>query len=408
MTIVRSENLPRNPCDGSESGELNAPSSRSVQQVPRVAFTSVKRKIEEVDRRSDGNTDSDPEMDEDCDVMDVDIAEVNFKVPVTVKTERQVRTTPPSAEPLPKKVKIDHNESQAVENATPADRRPPRTNPRNQDLPVSASDPRWLQGFMNTVILWAGSQRGWKIPKSTLVKVLQKIFDAVFPEINYKVTLKGPVLKLATQHLSKWRSNIGSTALAMMIHFCSHTREEADPDESPKPECKDIAREFLKKLKFLYKDSENPSKGTAFQSPFILYMIASTHLNAILHYVDIPELKTKELALGDGMGQGVILLVVLALERALTFIRDKIINVEEILDQIAAGSKIDFRLPKISKPGRGENIKRSHQFNERNWSKETAQYMISLNRRNRADIRAIVAAASPLSRADDSEMEVDE
>ncbi|KAH7904888.1 hypothetical protein BJ138DRAFT_1106444 [Hygrophoropsis aurantiaca] len=401
--------------------------SKPIPQAPRVVSTSVKRKVEEMSIPETEGEDSEVEIigDED-DLMDVDIPEAQVKAPPTAKKERGHRTTSSTsvgvvkpALPLPKKVKTEQDDSTGIPSGSQATtstvRKVPRTKFRNQDLPVATSDARWLQDYMNTVILWAGSQHGWDIPKPSLVNAIQIIFDAVFPEIEYEVTTDGALFKVTSQRLSEWRSNIGSTALALMINFCSHARDDT-PEGSPKLECKQIARNFLKDIKFIYQDPNNRSKETAYYSVFVLQIIASTHLSAISAYVDIPELQTKELALGDGMGQGVILLGVIALERALTFIRDEVINVQELLHQIATGSKLDIKLPKVLNPGTGKDTNKPYQFNEQNWPSQTRSYLISLTSRNRSQIRAIVAAAaellaksttSSLSSTDDTEMAED-
>ncbi|KAH7903023.1 hypothetical protein BJ138DRAFT_1198552 [Hygrophoropsis aurantiaca] len=186
----------------SEQEELDIPISRSVVQTPRVVSTSAKRKIEETSIPETEGEDSDIEIADGGYLMDVDIPEAKVEAPPTVKAERESRRTTSStsvttvvksALPLPKRVKTEQDDgagelsgSQATENTTSTVRRVPRTKFRNSDLPISTSDPRWLQDYMNTVILWAGSQRGWELPKLSLVKAIQKIFDFVFPEIDYE------------------------------------------------------------------------------------------------------------------------------------------------------------------------------------------------------------------------------
>lgn len=50
---------------------------------------------------------------------------------------------------------------------------------------------------------------------------------------------------------------------------------------------------------------------TAYLSAFVLQMIASTHLSAVVDHASVPALNTDELALGKGM-DGVIVLCVVA------------------------------------------------------------------------------------------------
>jgi hypothetical protein len=104
------------------------------------------------------------------------------------------------------------------------------------------------------------------------------------------------------QQLSEWRSNIGSTALAIIINFCSHIMD------APKA---NIAKQLLQNYAFMYEDSDNMTQDTAYLSVFVLQMIASTHLSTIIDHADVPTLHTDELTLGKGM-DGVIMLCVVA------------------------------------------------------------------------------------------------
>ena len=47
---------------------------------------------------------------------------------------------------------------------------------------------------MDTVILWAGGQSSiWSIPDETLATALQGIFSAIYPDVQYEVTVQGAV-----------------------------------------------------------------------------------------------------------------------------------------------------------------------------------------------------------------------
>jgi hypothetical protein len=100
------------------------------------------------------------------------------------------------------------------------------------------------------------------------------------------------------QRLSEWRSNIGSTALAIVVDFCSRIKDA--PNDL-------VAKQLLKDCAFVYEDPDNISRETAYLSAFVLQMIASTHLSA-----SVPALNTDELALGKGM-DGVIVLCIVAM-----------------------------------------------------------------------------------------------
>ncbi|KAG1866910.1 hypothetical protein F4604DRAFT_1927890 [Suillus subluteus] len=205
----------------------------------------------------------------------------------------------------------------------------------NNDLPIPA-DSKWVKAFLSTMLLWAGSQPNpWEIPESAMADALQEIFNVAYPDVKYKVNTNGAVFTVAQQQLSEWRSNIGSTALAIIIDFCLRIMDAPNTD---------IAKQLLQNYTFMYEDLDNISWDTAYLSAFLLRMIASTHLSAIIDHADVPMLHTDKLALGKGM-DGVIVLCVVALERALKFIKDKVIKVEDVLTSMTTG-KSGVKLPK--------------------------------------------------------------
>lgn len=66
----------------------------------------------------------------------------------------------------------------------------------NRDLPVPC-DQRWSHSFMSTAILWYSVQKNiWNIPKEDFASALQRIFNVVYPDINYRVTPAGAVFAL--------------------------------------------------------------------------------------------------------------------------------------------------------------------------------------------------------------------
>jgi hypothetical protein len=104
------------------------------------------------------------------------------------------------------------------------------------------------------------------------------------------------------QRLSEWRSNIGSTALAIIVDFCSRVQNIAN---------KDVAQALLEDFKFLYEDEDNMTRETAYKSAFLQQLIASAHLTAIIDHTDVPALDTDNLAKGKYM-DGLIVLCTIA------------------------------------------------------------------------------------------------
>ena len=278
-----------------------------------------------------------------------------------------------------------------------------------------------MKAFLNTAVLWAGSQDNlWEISEHEMADALQEIFDVVYPDVPYKVTINGSVFAIVSfassfciilscahnvlslktlQHLSEWRSNIGSTALAIVVDFCS--RVKGVPE-------KDIAQALLEDFAFLYEDTDNRTRETAYKSSFLQQLIASAHLSAIIDHTDVPALGTDELTKGKNT-EGLIVLCVIAvsisfidsfrcstrlwqLERALTFIRDDIINVDDVLASLASG-KFAVKLPKVLNKATGKESSGQYQFSYQNWRDQVEDYKSSIKTRTEDEIKDIIAFA---------------
>lgn len=83
---------------------------------------------------------------------------------------------------------------------TPEDSVKPRAQYRITDLPVPIqADQRWAKKFLPTVILWAGSQEDcWNFPDATLLRHIQVIFNATYPELDLMVVQNGVVFSLVS------------------------------------------------------------------------------------------------------------------------------------------------------------------------------------------------------------------
>jgi len=85
----------------------------------------------------------------------------------------------------------------------------------------------------------------------------------------------------------EWRSNFGSTAIAIIIDFMAHN-EDANAE--------DLAESLLLNYAYLYEDPDNLDKTTTFQSPLVLQLIATSHLQATIGHADVPALNTSALS----------------------------------------------------------------------------------------------------------------
>ncbi|KAG2090358.1 uncharacterized protein F5147DRAFT_780314 [Suillus discolor] len=188
---------------------------------------------------------------------------------------------------------------------------------QNTDLPpIMLEDGAWRRSFIPTVFLWAGSQPNfWCIEAEKLHPALQAIFDVAFPGMNHNVQPKGPIMGLVNQRLCSWRSNFGSTAIALVTNFLATSKDnDIDNDEDEDDYEQELAASLLENWAFLYEDPDNCDPNKIYRSVFILEMIESAHINATAGSLDVPALNTDALRL-NGM-QGVIAASAAALERA--------------------------------------------------------------------------------------------
>ncbi|KAG2159112.1 uncharacterized protein EDB93DRAFT_1100137 [Suillus bovinus] len=203
-----------------------------------------------------------------------------------------------------------------------------RSTYRNSDLPPQCQDQWWPKHFLSTLYLWASSQNDlWQFADTSLVEVLQSIFDVVYPDLQYKVTAQGSVFGVATQRLAEWRSNFGSTGLTIMIDFFAQNK-----DTNPK----DLSEALMEEFMFLFEDLDHSDKMKAFRSPFMIYIVGHTHVTAI---------KTDVLA-ASGMA-GVLALCATSLKCAVKCLGAGAIDIDaDILDMCPAQLKRKLRTPK--------------------------------------------------------------
>ncbi|KAG1793707.1 uncharacterized protein HD556DRAFT_1476976 [Suillus plorans] len=192
---------------------------------------------------------------------------------------------------------------------------------RNTDLPsMMLEDGAWRRTFIPTVFLWAGAQpKFWTIETEQLLPALQSIFDVAYPGTNHNIQPKGPIIGLVNQRLCSWRSNFGSTAIALVTNFLAASKaDEDDEDEDDTSDFEQVlATNLLEDYAFLYEDPETRDPDQIYRSIFMLEMIEAAHINAIAGFLDVPALNTHGLHL-NGM-QAVIAACAAALERAFSF-----------------------------------------------------------------------------------------
>ncbi|KAG1759769.1 hypothetical protein EDD22DRAFT_782077, partial [Suillus occidentalis] len=158
----------------------------------------------------------------------------------------------------------------------------------NMDLPPGChEDGKWVRVFLPTVFLWLGAQEElWVLADAKLLKACKEIFKVVYPDICYSPTMSGSVFGVVTQRVGEWRSNFGSTALAIAIDFCA-SNQDSTPAE--------LSNLLLAQYAFLYPNPDNIDKSETFRSAFVQELLATAHLSRIIGHADVPALDTDSL-----------------------------------------------------------------------------------------------------------------
>ncbi|KAI6104116.1 hypothetical protein F5141DRAFT_1216667 [Pisolithus sp. B1] len=88
--------------------------------------------------------------------------------------------------------------------------------------PTLQEDRKWTKQVLPALMTWARSLSDpWVIPDQDMMRALQIIIITVNPNFSDLTLIcpGTPIFILATQQLSIWHSNFGSTALTIMAHF---------------------------------------------------------------------------------------------------------------------------------------------------------------------------------------------
>ncbi|KAF8550640.1 hypothetical protein OG21DRAFT_1524998 [Imleria badia] len=382
---------PRIPSTPNNDAEFEA---SQIPPSPHIPSAARKRKMEDVQDSNREGAESDMQIDTD----------ITHKIRTTTSStshQTSVSVTMEDTQPVVKKAKIEAGKETQAETRTTtasvdaAESKTTRTagtetkshsEYKNSDLPIPA-DHRWTNAFMDTAILWAGGQANiWSIPDETLVAALQKIFTAVYPNVQYK-------------RLLEWRSGFGSTALVMVIHFFWEIIKDNVKSEDSKAMAREIARQLISPphFPFTHEDCDDLDPACNFHSDFILKLIATAHLGKIASAVDIQSLEMAKLQKGYGM-ECIVALAAAALERAFTLVRDGVIDIQNAVKEMA-NNKGKVKLPKTLNKATRNMSKGTSMFSMSNWGSETQSYAISVTKKgpeNTADI--IFSAYASLDR----------
>ncbi|KAG1876644.1 hypothetical protein DFJ58DRAFT_182878 [Suillus subalutaceus] len=255
----------------------------------------------------------------------------------------------------------------------------------NTDLPPGChKDGKWARKFLPTIFLWLGAQDElWTITDAKLLHACQEIFKVVYPNIRYKVVTSGSVFDVVTQSLNEWRSNFGSTALAVVINFLNSNRDT--PPQS-------LTKLFLHKFAFLYPDPENINKAETFHSAFVQELLATAHLSRIIGHADVPALNTDTLA-KSGIA-GALGLCAASLEYAFTLVADNTITIDNPrVPTASARRKARLKIPQSFNNVTGTEVATEHAFSVAKWGLKTASFIQGANKKGIDSIQLTMSMA---------------
>ncbi|KAG2111405.1 hypothetical protein BD769DRAFT_1392122 [Suillus cothurnatus] len=121
-----------------------------------------------------------------------------------------------------------------------------------------------------------------------------------------------------------------------------------------------MAASLLEGYAFLFVDPDTCKASEIYRSVFILQMIATTHLNAIAGFIDVPELDTR--ALSSTKMESVIGACAVALEHALKLVAEK--------EKKSTNLKTPLKINKST----GKESSTPLAFSELNWGQYTTDY----------------------------------
>ncbi|KAI6013682.1 hypothetical protein PISMIDRAFT_23852 [Pisolithus microcarpus 441] len=150
---------------------------------------------------------------------------------------------------------------------------------------------------------------------------------------------------------------------------------------------------LLEDYAFLCETPGEPSSEGMFRSLFLIELLGTAHLNDIMGYVNT-QLNTKELTAGKDMA-GVIGMASAALEHAVKYIVDGIIDVDKVLAHMmeVGDGKIRFKLPRVLNKATGKNTSMSFNFSWSNWGVESMAYRDSIAKHGPEWLRATIEIA---------------
>ncbi|KAI6016433.1 hypothetical protein PISMIDRAFT_18206 [Pisolithus microcarpus 441] len=166
-----------------------------------------------------------------------------------------------------------------------------------RDLPSELMEEKlWARQIMPALLLWAGSLADpWNISDDNLMRVLRMIILTIVPSFKDKQNDIWPrmaIFTIANQCLCTWHNNFTSMGINIIAHYLVSNPEIGVPSSA---DVKKMCSALLKDLAFIYLDQDMSKLTNAFQSHFVLFLLAHAHLHPCAGCPNIPQLKSKDL-----------------------------------------------------------------------------------------------------------------
>ena len=178
------------------------------------------------------------------------------------------------------------------------------------------ADKLWTKEIMPALLMWAGTLADpWTISDGEFMRALRTVIQTIVPDfkgledirpgkaIFYIVSLLFFIFRMtyflqqASQRLCTWRSNFGSTAVAIIAHFLVSNKKIGVLSLQ---QVEELCSGLLKGLAVLYPNQDSEKPANLFQSCFVLYLLGHAHLRPCAGAPDIPEL-----SIGDPKNTGI-------------------------------------------------------------------------------------------------------
>ncbi|KIJ13593.1 hypothetical protein PAXINDRAFT_13554 [Paxillus involutus ATCC 200175] len=234
--------------------------------------------------------------------------------------------------------------------------------------PQAAASGYWIEKVFKSRSSYCNTDLPPPLPRTTPLEQnlhphrFPLIFAVVYPDVRYKISAEGSVFGVVTQRVIEWRSNFGSTALAIMNDFFSHNKDIGT---------KELAESLLQKCTFL---------------------LATVHIHSTIGHADIPNLDTERLA-ACGI-TGALATCSTAIERSLICIRDGAFVTKDVLAEATQSLKhTKVQTPKSLNVATRKESRTQYAFSTRDWEGSTLSYLQSISTRGENDLEIITSMA---------------